>query len=127
MSGNEQDGYARNKAANAKHEARVQRIAQLNDQCRAGIGDYRMMITPGVRALGPFAVVAIIGAMRTFGSFCEDNDPHGERDFGSLDHKGETIFWKIDCYDKALEYGSPDPSDPAVTQRVITLMLASEY
>lgn len=85
------------------------------------------MITPGVRELGPFAVVAIIAAMRSFRKFDDANDPHGERDFGAFEYGADTIFWKIDYFDKALEYGSPDPADPAVTQRVITVMLASEY
>ena len=39
----------------------------------------------------------------------------------------ETLFWKIDAYDRALEWGSPDPADPRVSRRVLTIMLASEY
>ncbi|MEQ1708542.1 MAG: DUF3768 domain-containing protein [Terricaulis sp.] len=34
---------------------------------------------------------------------------------------------EIDCYNKSLRYGSDDPADPAVTTRVLTIMLASEY
>ena len=55
------------------------------------------------------------------------NDPHQEHDFGSFEAEGHTIFFKIDYYDKQLQMHSPDPSNPAVTQRVITIMLAEEY
>ena len=127
MHGNEQDSYARNKAANQAREERTRRIAQLNDQCRTGTGEHLLTITPGIRGLGSFAVVAIIAAVRGFTDFQDSNDPYGERDFGAFEYGADTVFWKIDCYDKALEYGSPDPADPAITQRVITVMLASEY
>jgi hypothetical protein len=54
-------------------------------------------------------------------------DPHGEHDFGSFEADGHTIFFKIDYFDKALNAHSSDPSDPSVTERVITIMLAEEY
>src|SRR5664280_3436939 len=56
-----------------------------------------------------------------------EGDPHEEHDFGSFQADGQTIFFKIDYFDKNLTYHSPDPSDPAVTERVITIMLADEY
>jgi uncharacterized protein DUF3768 len=37
------------------------------------------------------------------------------------------VFWKIEYYDKDLQFRSPDPADPAVTERIITIMLAEEY
>jgi hypothetical protein len=55
------------------------------------------------------------------------NDPHEEHDFGAFDADGQRVFFKIDYYDESLSYHSPDPTDPAVTKRVITIMLAEEY
>ena len=47
---------------------------------------------------------------------------HERRD--SLDVGGERVLWKIDYFDRALTNHSPDPTDPAVTTRVLTIMLA---
>ncbi len=65
--------------------------------------------------------------VRTFDQFTEGNDPHGERDFGTIYMDEEKYFWKIDYYDLEMEYQSEDPSDPAVTRRVMTIMHSSEY
>lgn len=103
-------------------------IRALNDAFRkSGGSGGRFMVTAGVQALGPIRVAALLRQVMTFGAFTEDNDPYGEHDFGSFKEGGKTFFWKIDAYDKSLEYGSPDPADPAVTTRVLTLMLAEEY
>ena len=102
-------------------------IRVLNDAFRStGIGG-RFMITAGVQALGPIRVAALTRQVMSFNTFSADNDPYHEHDFGSLKDSGQTFFWQIDYYDKALKYGSPDPADPAVTTRVLTLMLAEEY
>jgi hypothetical protein len=37
---------------------------------------------------------------------------------------GHTIMFKIDYFDREPSMHSPDPADPDVTQRVITIMLA---
>ena len=69
----------------------------------------------------------VLQSVAEFDYFADDNDPHGEHDFGNFELAGKTFFWKIDYYDKTLTCHSPDPSDPSVTERVITIMLAEEY
>ena len=85
------------------------------------------VMTPGIAALGQEATARIIKTIAVFDDFCHANDPHEEHDFGSFEAEGHTIFFKIDYLDRSLNYQSPDPTDPAVTVRVITVMLADEY
>jgi hypothetical protein len=103
------------------------RIRQLNDHLRQQLTTGVAVITPGIAALGQEAVDRIVKTIGVFDDFCHANDPHEEHDFGCFEVDGHRIFFKIDYYDKDLTYHSPDPSDPAVTKRVITIMLAEEY
>ena len=86
-----------------------------------------MVLTPGFTILPPNDQSAILEKVQRFNSFTEDNDPHGEHDFGAIDHNGAKVFWKIDYYALDMEHGSEDPSDPKQTVRLLTIMLASEY
>ena len=104
------------------------KIAALNDLCRTAMGIAGcLMQTRGICALPQADQSAIREKVETFNAFTPDNDPYGERDFGSFEHKGERIFWKIDYHDTTLTKGSEDPTDPKQTVRVLTIMLASEY
>lgn len=85
------------------------------------------MVTPAVQALAPQPKSALLAAVRAFDQFEDGDDPYKEHDFGSVRIDGDRFFWKVDYYDRALEKASPDPADPAVTTRVLTIMHASEY
>ena len=103
------------------------RIRELNDQLRCkGIGG-RVVITRGIEALGTDGVRTVLAAVMRFDDFSEDNDPWGEHDCAVLTVDGRRIVFKIDYYDRDLRWHSPDASDPAVTERVLTIMLSEEY
>lgn len=119
-----------------EHSPETLKIAALNDACRK----YVMMpvfgklevpcqiyMTRGIMSLPPEVQIIIAAKVRDFDSFTEDNDPHGEHDFGSFEHNGNRVFWKIDYYDQDVKYGSDDPADISRAVRVLTIMLAEEY
>ena len=105
----------------------AERIRALNDAFRRTFVGGAVMITAGVEAMPLEQRRSLLAKVRAFDAFTEDNDPHGEHDFGAIDEGGVRCFWKIDYYDRATEFGSPDPADPAVTTRVLTIMRADEY
>jgi hypothetical protein len=105
----------------------VDRIRTLNDELRRNLRGGKAVMTPGVAALGSEAVERLVRTIAVFDDFCTANDPHGEHDFGAFDFDGVEVFFKIDYFDKDFQFHSPDPGDPAVTERVITIMLAQEY
>lgn len=106
---------------------RIARIRNANDCARATLAFRSVLVTVGVRSLHEEATSAALAKVRSFDAFTTDNDPYGEHDLGSFKLGGERLFWKIDYYDRTLSAGSPDPADPSVTARVLTIMLASEY
>ena len=108
-------------------DSKTARIAALNDELRQNFAEGLAVMTPGIAALGAEAVARIVKTIAVFDDFCHANDPYEEHDFGSFDAEGHTIFFKIDYFDRNLKYLSPDPTDPVVTVRVITVMLADEY
>lgn len=103
-------------------------IARLNDELRRTFATGDVMLTADIRALPPAQLRAVLARVRHHDNFSEDNDPHGERDFGAVELDGlGPVFWKIDYYDPTLTFGSEDPADPTRTRRVLTIMLAEEY
>ena len=106
---------------------RTARVAELNDILRRSFGGGRVMISAGVSALPAATRSAVLAAVQGFDAFDPANDPHGEHDFGAVAVGDLRCFWKIDAYDRDLRGPSPDPADPAMTMRVLTIMLPEEY
>lgn len=102
-------------------------IGHFNDEMRRNLTAGGAFMTLGVAALGPDIAERIFDAIMMYDNFCKESDPYGERDFGSVKIEGHTIFFKVDYYSLDMKHGSPDPSDPSVTKRILTIMLADEY
>jgi hypothetical protein len=99
----------------------AEKIRELNDALRTTMTGGRVMLTAGVDALPSDVRAMVIRRVATFSDFTPENDPHREHDFGSLEVAGKKVFWKIDYFDAAMEFGSEDPADPSKTTRVLTI------
>ena len=114
------------KALSAEAE-QDRRIRALNDQLRQSFMGGQIVMTAGFVDLPASIKARAIAAIRSYDAFEEGNDPYSYHDFGSVEIEGQTVWFKVDAYDRSLQYGSPDAADPKVTVRVMTLLLPSEY
>lgn len=103
------------------------RIRELNDIFRTTWLTGTVLMTSGIKNLPDAIQSGIAEAVQKFDAFTPENDPHGEHDFGVVTVEGHKVFWKIDYYDRTLQYGSEAPENPSVTKRVLTIMLDEEY
>ena len=106
---------------NVKENTKCAKIAMINDLFR--LSGLEVMLAGGVQSVKD--IYGLLQAVRKYDNFNEDNNPWGERDFGRLDWYGDSVIWKIDYYDQSLTYWE-DPASPKC-QRVLTVMLASDY
>ena len=60
----------------------AERIRALNDAFRRTFVGGMVMITAGVEAMPVDQRRSLLAKVRAFDAFTEDNDPHGEHDFG---------------------------------------------
>lgn len=101
------------------------KVREFNDAARQTLTGCRIVITRGVAALD--CTDDVLAEVRSFSDFTAGNDPFSEHDFGSVQVAGQTLFWKFDYFDLTMTMLSPDPADPSVTVRVLTIMLSNEY
>lgn len=114
----------------AVQPSRTEIIGALNDRCRHGL-DRRARIVITRSCLATFAEaglptlavqIEIMAALRTHAFDARDR----ERNRGEFELHGHTVYFAIDYYDLALEYGSEDPANVSITRRVLTVMMRED-
>ena len=102
-------------------------IAKLNNDFRKIFIGGEVLLSAGIAAMSSEDKANIVALVQNFDNFTPDNNPYSENDFGSFDYKGEKILWKIDYYDLNNKYHSEDPSNPYITNRILTIMTVYEF
>lgn len=110
-------------------DEKSEKIAKLNDDLRTGANTLlgQIVVTKGVAEMPETERYKLFNVIQKVNEFPEEDNPYGERDFGMVMFAGDKFFWKIDYFDKEKRHGSPDPSDPDITCRILTIMRAEEY
>jgi hypothetical protein len=102
-------------------------IRILNDHLRTTFTGGCVLITASIAELDQRLKARVLLAARDFREFDSDNDPHHEHDMAFFEVDGERYFFKVDYYDLAAQFHSPDPADSERTCRVLTIGHHSDY
>ena len=93
------------------------KIIELNDQLRTTFRGGRVQMTPTVFALDSQLRGRALCALSRYNKFA-DGDDH---DWGVFIFGGYSFEWHIEYRAMSGVGVSPDPTDPAITMRVLTL------
>jgi hypothetical protein len=102
-------------------------IRDLNDRARTTFTGCVVMMTATLAHSCEEVRSEVLRRVREFRHFNEDNDPWSEHDFGSFKIAGQSFNFRIDCYDREMEHGSPNAANPDITTRVITIGPAADF
>ncbi len=106
------------------------KIRELNDHFRKHLYNSNLgktYLTALVNSLPIEDRKALINKVIIFNNFTKGGNPYGEHDLGVINLKNEKYYFKIDYYNKNLEFHSEDEADPSKTIRVLTIMNIEEY
>ena len=87
---------------------RLTRTEVLNDTFRSSVVAGGVTITQGIAALCAEVRAEVLRRVRAFNLLASK------------------FCWNLVCHDRDLHCSSPDPADPSVTTRVLTVMRADE-
>jgi hypothetical protein len=108
-------------------DERTDTIRRLNDELRQKGRGGAIVITTAIANLPNHIRSRLLAQVMRYNEFDPCNDPYREHDFGAFTIDQHCVFFKIDYFDETLTMHSPDPADPDVTRRVLTIMLAHEW
>lgn len=111
----------------AEIDPKTVRIRELNEALRKERKGGKIFFAGSLSQADLILKAGVYAAVAAAEVPADGDDPYGEADFGKVVVDGDKYLWKIDYYDKAMEYGSEDPSNPDITERVLSIFRAEDY
>lgn len=107
---------------------RSEAIGRLNDRCRHGL-DRTARVTVTRACLAALSTESVASQAIAQARLLQELRRYEFAESDTLRERGEftvgetQVYFTIDYYDQALEWGSDDPADASITRRVLTMML----
>jgi len=114
----------------------TQLLRDKNDQFRHAVLTQQpvkgqLVVTRAFSALPPRTQLLLLSRFQSYDQWATDQmeSEYDEHDIGHTTLDGERYFFKIDCYadDGTMEWGSDDPTNDAITYRVMTIGHAIDF
>ena len=110
---------------------RSEAIGRLNDRCRQGL-DRTARVTVTRACLAALSTDSVASQALAQARLLQELRRYKFAEGDTLRERGEftvddtQVYFTIDYYDQAFEWGSEDPADASITRRVLTMMLRED-